>query len=53
MGQDAVFVHLFEKYHSKGVSSWLNEKQMTAISNRAYMLMSNLIGEQAANLGNG
>ena len=30
--------------------SWLNEKQMTAISNRAYMLMSNLIGEQAANL---
>jgi len=50
MGQDAVFVHLFEKYHSKGVSNWLNEKQMTAISNRAYMLMSNLIGEQAANL---
>lgn len=50
MGQDAVFVHLFEKYHSKGVSSWLNEKQMSAISNRAYMLMSNLIGEQAANL---
>jgi thiol-disulfide isomerase/thioredoxin len=50
MGQDAVFVHVFEKYHSKGVSSWLNEKQMTAISNRAYMLMSNLIGEQAANL---
>jgi thiol-disulfide isomerase/thioredoxin len=50
MGQDAVFVHLFNKYHSKGVSSWLNEKQMTAISNRAYMLMSNLIGEQAANL---
>ena len=50
MGQDAVFVHLFEKYHSKGVSSWLNEKQMTAISNRAYMLMANLIGEKAANL---
>jgi thiol-disulfide isomerase/thioredoxin len=50
MGQDAVFVHLFEKYHSQGISSWLNEKQMTAISNRAYMLMSNQIGEQAANL---
>jgi thiol-disulfide isomerase/thioredoxin len=50
MGQDAVFVHLFEKYHSKGVSNWLNEKQLTAISNRAYMLMSNLIGEQAADL---
>ncbi|MEO8961879.1 MAG: redoxin domain-containing protein [Ginsengibacter sp.] len=50
MGQDAVFVHLYEKYHSKGVSNWLNEKQLTSISNRAYMLMSNLIGEQAANL---
>jgi thiol-disulfide isomerase/thioredoxin len=50
MGQDAVFVHLFEKYHSKGVSNWLNEKQLTAISNRAYMVMSNLIGEKAADL---
>ena len=50
MGQDAVFVHLFERYHSKGISNWLNEKQMTAISNRAYMLMANLIGEKAADL---
>lgn len=50
MGQDKVFVHLFEKYHSKGVTNWLNEKQLEAISNRAYMVMSNLIGEQAANL---
>ncbi|MBK7559292.1 MAG: DUF4369 domain-containing protein [Chitinophagaceae bacterium] len=50
MGQDAVFVHLFDKYHSKGLSSWLNEKQMEAISRRAYMLMANLIGEKAAPL---
>jgi len=50
MGQDAVFVHLFEKYHSKGVSNWLNDKQMETISRRAYMLMSNLIGEKGANL---
>ena len=50
MGQDAVFVHLFEKYHSKGVSTWLNEKQMEAISRRAYMLMANLIGDKGANL---
>lgn len=50
MGQDAVFVHLFEKYHSKGVSKWLNEKQLSTISNRAYMLMANLIGEKAADL---
>lgn len=50
MGQDAVFVHLFERYHSKGLSPWLNAKQMKTISDRAYMLMSNLIGEQASDL---
>ena len=50
MGQDAVFVHLFERYHSKGISSWLNEKQMETINRRAYMLMANLIGTKAADL---
>ena len=50
MGQDAVFVHLFEQYHSMGTSTWLNDKQHEAITRRAYMLMSNLIGEKAANL---
>ncbi len=50
MGQDAIFVHLFEKYHSKGVSNWLNEKQMETISRRAYMQMSNLIGVKATNI---
>ncbi len=50
MGQDAVFVHLFEKYHSRGTSTWLNDKQHETITRRAYMLMSNLIGEKAANL---
>jgi thiol-disulfide isomerase/thioredoxin len=50
MGQDAVFVHLFEKYHSKGLTSWLNEKQLETITRRAYMVMSNLVGEKAANL---
>jgi len=50
MGQDAVFVHLFDKYHSKGLTPWLNEKQNEIISRRAYMLMSNLIGAKAADL---
>ena len=50
MGQDAVFVHLFEKDHSKGASNWLNEKQKEEISRRAYMLMANLIGVKAADL---
>jgi hypothetical protein len=50
MGLDAVFVHLFENYHSQGLSPWLNDKQQQAISRQAYMVMSNLIGLQAANL---
>jgi len=50
MGQDAIFVHLFEKYHSKGLSPWLTEKQQKTISDRAYMLMANLIGKKAADL---
>lgn len=50
MGQDAIFVHLFNKYHSKGLTPWLNEKQMETISRRAYMQMSNLVGAKAANL---
>jgi Domain of unknown function (DUF4369)/Domain of unknown function (DUF5106)/AhpC/TSA family len=50
MGQDAVLVHLFNNYHSKGASYWLNSTQLEYISRRALMLMSNLIGEQAANL---
>lgn len=50
MGLDAVFVHLFNKYHSKGLTKWLNEKQMESINRRAYMLMANLVGEKAANL---
>ena len=50
MGQDAVFVHLFEKYHAPGVSTWLTKKQLKTISDRAYMLMSNLVGLKAADL---
>jgi peroxiredoxin len=50
MGQDAIFVHLFEKYHTKGLTNWLNEKQMEVINRRGYMLMANLVGAQAADL---
>lgn len=50
MGQDAIFVHLFEKYHSKGLTPWLTEKQQKTISDRAYMLMANLIGKKASDL---
>ena len=50
MGQDAVFVHLYEQYHSKGITTWLNDKQHEAITKRAFMVMANLIGEKAADL---
>ena len=50
MGLDAVFVHLYEKYFSKGLTPWFTEKQMKTITDRAYMLMSNLVGSQAADL---
>ncbi len=50
MGQDAVFVHLYEQYHSKGITTWLNEKQHETITRRAFMVMANLIGEKAADL---
>ena len=50
MGQDAVFVHLYEQYHSKGISTWLNDKQHELITRRAFMVMANLIGEKAADM---
>lgn len=50
MGQDAVFVHLFEKYIANGKVDWLNEKQKKYVFERAYSLMANLVGEKAAPL---
>ncbi len=50
MGQDAIFVHLYNQYHSKGVSKWLTKYQDSIVTRRAFMLMSNLVGENAANL---
>ena len=50
MGQDAVFVHLFEKYINTGQTDFFTEKYRTFLNNRAYSLMANLIGQPAANL---
>jgi thiol-disulfide isomerase/thioredoxin len=47
MGQDKVFVFLFNNYFSKGDTTWLNATQKKFIFDRAYSLMTNLIGEQA------
>ena len=47
MGQDKVFLFLFNNYFSKGDTSWLNKNQKEFIFNRAYSLMANQIGELA------
>jgi hypothetical protein len=50
MGQDAVFVHLFEKYINTGQAEFFTEKYRKFLDNRAYSMMANLIGQPAANL---
>lgn len=51
MGQDAVFVHIFEKYiNDRPEVNWFTEKYKKYVYDRAYSLMANLIGQPAANL---
>ena len=50
MGQDAVFVHLFEKYINTGQAEFFTDKYRKFVNDRAYSLMANLIGQPAANL---
>ena len=47
MGQDAVFVHLFEKYINTGQAEFFTEKYRKFVNDRAYSLMANLIGQPA------
>ncbi len=47
MGQDKVFIYLFENYYSKGDTTWLSIAQRKYIFERAYSLMANQIGEPA------
>lgn len=50
MGQEKVFLFLFDKYYSKGDTAWLSSKQRKFIFDRAYSLMANQLGEPAADL---
>ena len=50
MGQEKVFLKLFDNYYSKGDTAWLTEKQRKYIFDRAYSLMANQLGEPAAEL---
>lgn len=46
MWEDAVFVHLFEKYFSQKTYPWLNEAGKKTITERAYSLMANILRDR-------
>ena len=50
MWEDAVFVHLYEKYFSQKKYAWLTEKGMKMIQDRAYNLMANILGNPAPDI---
>jgi len=50
MWEDAVFVHLFEKYFSQKTYTWLNEAGKKTITERAYSLMANILGTPASDV---
>jgi len=50
MGQDAVFVHLFEKYINTGQADFFTQQYKDFTFKRAYSMMANLIGQPAAPL---
>ncbi|NML20158.1 DUF5106 domain-containing protein [Pseudoflavitalea sp. G-6-1-2] len=50
MGQDAVFVKIFEKYISTGEAEFFTKEYKDFITKRAYSLMANQIGQQGANM---
>lgn len=50
MGQDKVFLFLFENYFTRGDTAWLNDKQKKYIFDRGYSLMANQLGDYAPQL---
>ncbi|NCI45103.1 TlpA family protein disulfide reductase [Sediminibacterium soli] len=50
MGQDKVFVYLFENYYAKGDTTLLNPASRKTIVDRAYSLMANQLGQPAPQL---
>ncbi|MDP4263553.1 MAG: DUF5106 domain-containing protein [Bacteroidota bacterium] len=50
MWEDAVFVHLYQKYFSQKEYSWLTPQGEKVIRDRAYSLMANIMGNPAENI---
>lgn len=50
MWEDAVFVHLFEKYFAQKDYAWLTKEGRKTVTDRAYSLMANLMGTPASDI---
>jgi thiol-disulfide isomerase/thioredoxin len=50
MWEDAVFVHLYQKYFSQKEYPWLTAQGKKVITDRAYSLMANIMGNPAENI---
>ncbi|RYZ49648.1 MAG: TlpA family protein disulfide reductase, partial [Chitinophagaceae bacterium] len=50
MWEDAVFVHLFEKYFAQKNYDWLTPQGRKMITDRAYSLMANITGTVASDI---
>jgi hypothetical protein len=50
MWEDAVFVHIYEKYFAQKQYDWLTEGGKKMITDRAYSLMANIMGHPAENI---
>ena len=50
MGQDKVFLHLFQNFFAKGDTVLLNEASKKSITERAYSIMANQLGIAAPSL---
>ena len=50
MWEDAIFVHLYQKYLSQKDYPWLTENGKKTITDRAYNLMANIFGSPAADI---
>ena len=50
MWEDAVFVHLFEKYFAQKDYAWLTKEGRKTITDRAYSLMANIMGSPASDI---
>jgi thiol-disulfide isomerase/thioredoxin len=50
MWEDAVFVHLFQKYFAQKEYDWLTPQGRKMLTDRAYSLMANIMGNPAENI---